>query len=213
MTRTVLALTIVVAMSAGAANAVITTDFVKINGDPVDIGGSLFNVYEMVVDASTDWTNSRLDVNLTVGEMFASPFGGIQEPTAALKAALTDLEFDTWLTVPGGGGADQVPIVLAGDIIMPTSAGQKTQIGASWGNTDTTDIGVFSIAQITISANDPAEGTITGRSYDVDSAGVGVEIVDPDTGNPFRIEGGQIVPEPVTLSLLCLGLPLLRRRR
>ena len=215
--KTTLALTLVLALSVATAQAA-TTMFVEIAHE-VDIDGSLFNVWEMQVTTTSDWTNARLDVNLAVGNFFASPFGATQEPTSGLKGALPNLEYDTWLTVPGGGGVEPVPMVQAGDIIMPTSTGQQTQIGASWGNTDTTDIGTFSIAQLTLSVDakagsgDPRVAGVAGIAFDVDSAGVGNDIVHPQSGLPYYIEGGMIIPEPATLCLLALGLPLLRRRK
>ena len=196
----ILILTAVLIMTAATANAA-TVGFVEIAHE-VDIEGSLFNVWEMQVTTETDWTNTRLDINLAGGEFYAHPLGGITEPTEAQKEATPNLEYHTWLTVPAGGGA---PVVLAGETIMPTATGQKTQIGASWGNTDTTDIGVFSIAQITLTPD--ALGSIEARAYDVASAGVGVPL------DGYSIEGGNILPEPATLALLAIGLPLLGRRK
>ena len=135
------------------------------------IDGTDYNIWRMLVTSTTDWTNARLDVNLTAGHMYASPFGGNTEPTRELQDALPNLEYHTWLTVPAGGGA---PAVLADEIIMPTATGQKTRIGASWGNTDPADIGTFSIAQITLASD--ARGTGNAYSFDVCDGGAAVPV-------------------------------------
>ena len=187
----ILILAAVLAMMAAPANAA-AVGFVEIAHE-VDIEGSLFNVWEMQVTTETDWTNARLDVDLWSGEMYAHPLGGITEPIQSQKDAIDDLEYHTWLTVPGGGGEVDVPIVLAGEIIMPTAGGQRTRIGASWGNTDTTDIGTFSIAQITLSTD--AEGWLELICFDVETEGLGAgfrsSIGEPigQIGRPYPFAG------------------------
>ena len=78
-----------------------------------------------------------------------------------------------------------------------------TEIGLSWFDTRDTGSGTFLIAQITLTED--AKGAISGTSYDIDTAGVGVPI------ERLWIDRGVIVPEPAILILLAVGAPLLRR--
>ena len=92
------------------------------------------------------------------------------------------------LCVPVGFRSSQ-----AASATFPTSWASRGWIGASWFNTDVTNIGTFKIAQVTLSAD--AAGSLGGTTYDAGTAGVGVEY-------SAEILNGLVVPEPATLGLL-----------
>ena len=189
-----LSLAVVLALSV-VANAAITTTFVSQGQQVID--SVTYNVWDMMVDTDTDWTNSRLDISLSSGAMYQHAFGGNNAPTPALVAAFPELAFDTFATVPNG-----LDVTFAGAITM-----DATTLAASWADTATGDSGQWQVARITLTQD--AAGTVTGKSYDVESAGVGI-----DFSADWDIVAGEFVPEPATLSVLALGaLAMLRRRR
>lgn len=154
-------------------------------------------VNEVFVDATTDWTNSVSNLDLTSGSIYQDAVGGDQEPNPAFIAVFPTLADDTYAAVPAGYPA------LAS--FAGTPAINATDFDASWFNTAAGDVGTgLKIAQITLS-ND-ANGTYTVKSYDIETAGVGVEVTYP-------IVNGVITPEPATLSILGLGAVALIRRR
>ena len=181
--------------TVAAAHASIQTEFVM-TAQP-EIQGLVYNVWEMKVTTDTDWTNSRLDVALTQGGMYQSGF----DPFASWRCWVfafppgPEIIFDTYVDVPG-----ECPVrpSLAGAQVMT-----DTEIGLSWFDTRDTGSGTFLIAQITLTED--AKGAISGTSYDIDTAGVGVPI------ERLWIDRGVIVPEPAILILLAVGAPLLRR--
>ena len=199
----------------------IETDFVLVGQGAVEVPGPLFNMYEMQLTTNTDWTNSRLDVVLTAGLFGNNPFGDIFVPGPYFIPEFLELANDTYVATP-----DDLPDPLLPS--KPSTAGSvvfgDTEIGISW--FDTNNTGPFTgarIAQIALSQD--AVGTVSGKSYDIDSQGVGVDIgvqdgvqgywtIGPDETHP-GLEAGHFhwVPEPATLSLFAVGAVLLRHRR
>jgi len=188
-----LTLTAVLAVCA-VANAAITTTFVLVEEGKV-IEQVPYNVWDMMVDTDTDWTNSRMDISLTSGAMFQHSLGGNTAPLDAWVALYPDLAFDTYATVP-----NNLDVTFAGAITM-----DATTYGASWADTPVGDAGQWVIARITLTQD--ANGDVTGKSYDVSTAGEGLRF------DEYYIEDGHFVPEPATLSVLALGAAALLRRR
>jgi len=189
---------IVLGVLAGAAHAGISTTFVHVN--TVEIDGTAYNVYDMMVTPTVDWTNSRLRITLNSGHFYHDPLGGRTEPNPAFIDLVPTLEWDTYAAVPPGfpAMASFVP-----DSPKPDSRFliDDTHFMAGWFDTAITGPGTWSIARLTLS--DDAEGTVGGRSF---NANPGSE--DPDeqsfTGL-YGVHAGHIVPEPITLTLLALG--------
>ena len=204
--RKLLSIAVVLATAATAANAYVTTEFVKIA--EVNIEATDYRAWELRVTCTTDWTTAWLGIWLASGHMFnvASPLNFHLEQTEAMKASVANLQWDTWLTSPAGGGA---PIVTGMTIQEPTV------LAGPWANTDTTDIGTFSIAQITLSAD--AQGTVEGTVRDKETNRIGVDVGVTEDGveGQWFIENGRFVwiPEPATLCLLAMGAVVLVRRR
>ena len=174
-----LSIALLLVMTA-SANAAVNTYFTEVN--TLDIGGADYRVWDMMVDVGGDWTNSRVDLTLTSGNLYQDALGRDVEPYPHFFPLYHSLEWDTYVTTPGGWAG---LVGLAGARPFMTD----TSITASW--FDLADgPGTWKIARVTLS-ND-AEGTIWSKSYDVDTPGCGADY-------SFIIEDGQIVPEPAAL--------------
>ncbi len=163
------------------AGAAVGTYFEKVN--TVDIERTFYDVWDMMVDVGGDWTNSRVDLTLTSGNLYQDALGRDVEPYPHFFPLYHSVEWDTYVTTPGGwatipGFADYLPYM------------GTTSITASWFDLADDGPGTWKIARVTLS-ND-AEGTIWSKSYDVDTPGCGADY-------SFIIEDGQIVPEPAAL--------------
>ncbi len=194
-----LAIVVVLAMAV-SANASVNTTFEEVLPTPGTVPTG-YRVWNMMTDVDSDWTNARLDLILTSGTLYQDVNGDDLRPNPTWFGLAPTLEWDTFLTVPGGypnivGVADDPPYM--GD----------TSITASWFDSVVGTAGVYKIAQITLSTD--AAGTVSGKVYDVDTQGDGV-LLAPG----WYVDGGAFVPEPATLVLLAIGGigALLRKRR
>jgi len=210
------AIAIVLAMTALSANAGVITDFVHLPGPNPDgsrtIEGTDYNVFDMMVDTTTDWTNSTLEIVLTTGSFYNNAtYGADVEPNPGFFPLVPDLEWDTCATVPAGHPAMAAftPNAQFGqntlDGAIPPG---NTHIKAGWFDTSTSGPD-GRIARLTMSVG--AAGTITGSSY---NALPGETNPEKEILEGWSVAGGAIVPEPATMTLLGLGgLALLRRRK
>lgn len=173
-----------VALLAGLAptawGSIATTNYIQIV--PVDnrsvLSGYLSYDLMMTTPAS-DWTSGAILLNLASGSIYQSAQGEGTPMPSAFYDVLPDLEFDTYVGVPGGsiiGGAGD----LGGDNLAFTS----TELDVSYYNIAKDDIGTFSIGRITLS--DDAVGTWRLASNTAD--GQRVDLVGTISGGVFKID-------------------------
>jgi hypothetical protein len=193
------AIAIVLAVTALTANAGVITTFEPAGS--VNIGGTDYNKFSMFVEVTTDWTNSILNVELSVGSLFQSPppFGGNAEGNPGFHGFDPNLVHDTYATVPLGWAGDPATLDIG---FTPGSGMDADSITIGWYESSAVNVGPgkFRVAQITLSAD--AEGTIGGFSY---NAMPGSSELDKGAIEGYSIAGGQIIPEPATLALLSIG--------
>jgi len=190
------ALLIVLGTSVSALAAT-TTSFVQVStGTFNDAALTGFSTWAMRVNADTDWTNADMTIELTSGSMNHIESGGFAGGPEAGPQGLGDTAVFS-------------PVTTLGDITA--GAGANTAVdhtetpntfSGSWFNTETTDIGDFDIAMITLS--DDANGsllyrTISGALVEEGGFTIGSKSV-------VVIRNGAIVPEPTTLALAGLAL-------
>ena len=195
--REALLCVLMLSVSAATATPGIVHDFAEVHAAQID--GTLYRVWELsVTSPRCSWTNTRLEISLDQGTMYQHPLGGNTEPDSAVATNTQNLQWDTYVTVPGGRIET---LIFAGAETM-----NETEIRLSWGAIEWSAYPArHRLAQITLS--DDAEGTVSGRSWDCLSDGIGFPI------EGWRIEGGRFVPEPTTLGLLAVGAGALFRRR
>ena len=183
--RNALLIASILVIAAGAAHADISTAFVPTG--QIDVGGTIYNAWEMQVTTDTDWTNAQLHILLTQGSFV------YDEPPGFCLAA---------------PGLCPPPLtrVIPPNLIGPATA-TDTEFGASWFDVANNGPGTFTIAQIVMTQD--AEGSLFGKVYDVETAGTGVPI-----GLEYSAISNGMIPEPATLSLLATGgLIMLRHKR
>ena len=195
----------VVLMMAVTANAAITGYFDGGTALNLPTAGTPVVVNLMLVDTDTDWTNAYLNITLSAGSFYEElVFGNDNEPNPALLGIVPDLAFDSYLDTPGPYSTADTASFAPGKTITPTV------YDVSWFDDpnfpDGPGVGQ-QIAQLTLSPD--AQGTVYGVVFDIDTAGVGVEVLG------YSVVDGHIVPEPVTLALLASGgiCVLLRKKR
>ena len=194
---------IVVLMMAVTANAAITGYFDGGTAAVTPTTQLPVVVNLMLVDTDTDWTNAYLNITLSAGSFFEeATFGTDTEPNPALIPVFPDLAYDSYLDTPAA--YPSVASFAPGKVISPTV------YDVSWFDDpnfpDGPGVGQ-QIAQLTLTPD--AQGTVYGIVFDIDTAGVGVEVLG------YSVVDGHIVPEPATLALLASGgiCVLLRKKR
>ena len=192
--RFLVAVVSVLGILGGSAHAEIETTFVRIK--TVELDGSVYSVYDMMVTPTYWWTNSFLEITLTTGEFYNTVgFGSDTQPTAAFIALVPDIEWDTYAATPGGGAAPAnfTPNSQFGQSPITTDPPPgNTVIEAGWFWTGNAGTGTHKIARLTLSSD--AAGTIGGLSFNADP-----DSVEPDFGyfdGMYFIEGGYILSEP-----------------
>ncbi len=189
------------AATAGAQAGYIITTFDKVTS--VNIGGTDYNVWDMMVEVDPDWTTTEMNLTLTSGEIYQETVGGSNtEPNPAFFASFPDLEWDTYAATPGGHARSAS---FAGTTVM-----DATTFDAVWFDSVTGEAGTFRIARITLSTD--ADGDITGDAF---FAIPGETEPGKESLDDYYVENGNILPEPATLAIIGLGgiCVLLRRRR
>ena len=202
----------VVSMTALTAQGAIETTFNRIAAG-LWMEGNTYNVYSINVTTDTDWTATRLVINLSAGSFGNHSRGTNSVPTTVyVSDPYPDRVSDTYLQTPDGAP----PSFAGAPAVFPDAVPNgDTQIDIGWFDIMDTGPGTHTLGQFALTPD--ARGTVAGRSYDLETQGVGVDIgIQDGTAGLWTIGNGAfhwVVPEPATGSLLAIGTFVLIRRR
>jgi len=192
-----------VVLAASTASAVSTSTWV-LAPELGEIPG--FTTWALEIETDTDWLLGELEVNLSSGslnQIESGGFGGGPEPIFQNLG-------DSGVFDPSPSFGEVGDNLGSSISDQPAFEESPTSLSVGWFNTRSTDIGVFSIATLTLS--DDANGIISGRVI-TNAAGndTSAEAIN------FLVVNGAItvIPEPSTIMLAGLGLIgfISRRRR
>jgi len=117
---------------------------------------------QLVVNGNgADWLSAAVLVNLTTGSVYNDPTFDALGPQQPFWGAFPDLEFDSWVGIPGDTTGSIVGSASdLGDPVGPAIiSGQK--VSAGWFNTDTSNTSATRITNISLS--DDATGAFSVR--------------------------------------------------
>jgi hypothetical protein len=143
-----------------------------------EIDGNDYKVHDLFFTTDTDWTISTIDLQLTSGSLYQDPYGTSTEPNPAWFQYFPDLEWDTYLTGPGG--YTYPPNVIVGSI-------DDANLIASWFDSTYYGPGTYKLARITLSTD--ADGAMTAKCSQESDANTPASVT-----YEFDIEDGNIVP-------------------
>lgn len=227
MNRPTIASFSAVALLAGLAStawgSIATTNYVEVV--PVDNRSLLpgYLSYDlMMTTPASDWTTGAILLNLSSGTIYQADLGTDTPVPSDLFNLLPELEFDTYVGVPGGhiaGGAGD----LGGDQLTLTS----TKLDVSFYNVAKDNIGTFSIGRITLSEDAIGTWSLasnTGDDQRVDLVGTisnGLFSVDADASAAAALAAymqtaeyerehrrqGEYVPKDFDITTLFVPIP------
>ena len=203
-----LAVLLTVLAVTGVASADIS---VAVESAPVPLAEMAGYVYnDVVVTTDSDWMRAVLVVTPDdPAKVYQDGYGGIVSPLPAFFPAFPALEYDTY--VSNGVVGEPVSVLAAASVgrtvleFTTDSDPVGDELAVEYYTTDIDDTGALSLARVTLS------NTTSGTWFFLATA-------SPAGGPMVVAEGpivdGEMVPEPMTLSLLAIGgLALIRRKK
>jgi PEP-CTERM motif-containing protein len=182
MTRPLkIATAVLIAGLAGPVSAAVSLDLIPIDNSEQLTGYRTFDL--QLNTPISDWTGSALLLELSAGSIYQASLGGDGPIPSEFFGLVPELEFDTYVGVPGSSIAGGAGDVKGGD----TFEFSTERLSATFFNTANTDIGRISIGRVTLS--DDAVGSWSLISTTVDrrnfthtgSIGEGVFKIDTET--------------------------------
>jgi hypothetical protein len=118
----------------------------------------------VTVGSGDDWISGQLNVSLTSGNFYIPSSRNSKTAQPDSWADFPNLQFDTFVSSPNF----ETPTLLGSNTFSSTT------VNVSWGDTDTTGAGTFTVARLTVSKS--AVGNISGNVYSTSA---------PTTAVPF----------------------------
>ncbi len=109
-----------------------------------------YKTYDIVVSTEGDWSIAGLLIELNKGSIYQDPAGSDLAPYSALFTAYPTLEFDSYVTTNGNSTSIAGH---AGELGGSQLQFDESRIDIVWFDIQKDDVGVFSIARITLSDN------------------------------------------------------------